>query len=188
MEFMWSRRCARKAALDFVFKRADPRRSNAALLDWKWPLGDSDRNLRQNRPAAELGEPAATLLLIWAAGAYIVAIFGGAMGWGAWVCSAIVGGVLLGGCGAREMLTGQAEEEKRVEAEAAAVGGACRQSGRSVESCFQRNKGLQRAGALKGWREMDEYLRANKLVAQEPPPEPMGGDEHESGSQKMSGR
>lgn len=90
------------------------------------------------------------------------------MGWGTWVCGAIVAGGLLGGCGAREMLSGQAAEDKRVSAEAAAVGGACRQSGRSVESCFERNKGLEKAGALKGWREMDEYLRDNKIAAQQP--------------------
>lgn len=108
------------------------------------------------------------------------------MGWGTWVCGAIVAGGLLGGCGAREMLSGQAAEEKRISAEAAAVGGACRQSGRSVESCFERNKGLEKAGALKGWREMDEYLRDNKISAQQPASLPSGGEDDVGEFPKMT--
>ena len=59
-------------------------------------------------------------------------------------------------------------EAKKSEDEAAATGASCRQSGRSLEQCFVRNEGLNRSGALRGWREMDEYMRANKLDPQSP--------------------
>ena len=59
-------------------------------------------------------------------------------------------------------------DAKRVEDEAAATGAACRQAGRSLEQCFTRNDGLNRNGALRGWRDMDDYMRQNKIDPQPP--------------------
>lgn len=64
-----------------------------------------------------------------------------------------------------------------MEPEAKAVGSACRQSGRAIEDCYSIYGWLPKAGIYAGWREMDEYMRENKLetvAPQLPPPEPPG--------------
>ena len=68
-------------------------------------------------------------------------------------------------------------KEARLEPEAKAVGSACRQSGRAIEDCYSIYGWLPKAGIYAGWREMDEYMRENKLetvAPQLPPPEPPG--------------
>lgn len=70
-----------------------------------------------------------------------------------------------------------AQKEARTEAEAKAVGSACRHSGRAIEDCYAIYSWLPKAGIYAGWREMDEYMRENKLetiVPQLPPPEAPG--------------
>jgi len=70
-----------------------------------------------------------------------------------------------------------AKKEARMEPEAKAVGSACRQSGRAIEDCYSIYGWLPKAGIYAGWREMDEYMRENKLetvAPQLPPPEPPG--------------
>ncbi len=70
-----------------------------------------------------------------------------------------------------------AKKEARMEPEAKAVGSACRQSGRAIEDCYSIYSWLPKAGIYAGWREMDEYMRENKLetvAPQLPPPEPPG--------------
>ena len=49
------------------------------------------------------------------------------------------------------------------EAEAKAVGGACRHGLRSIEDCYTLNKGVNKAAIFDGWREMDGYMRENKI-------------------------
>jgi hypothetical protein len=51
----------------------------------------------------------------------------------------------------------------RVEADGKAVGGACRHGGRAIEDCFTLNKRVDKAAIYAGWREMDDYMRENKL-------------------------
>jgi hypothetical protein len=64
------------------------------------------------------------------------------------------------------------------EAEAKAVGGACRHGLRSIEDCYTLNKGINKAMIFTGWREMDAYMRENKIegakaeIAPPPPPAP----------------
>lgn len=64
------------------------------------------------------------------------------------------------------------------EAEAKAVGGACRHGLRSIEDCYTLNKGITKAAIFDGWREMDAYMRENKIegakaeIAPPPPPAP----------------
>lgn len=65
------------------------------------------------------------------------------------------------------------------EAEAKAIGGACRHGLRSIEDCYTLNKGITKAAIFDGWREMDAYMRENKIegakaeIAPPPPPPPV---------------
>lgn len=60
----------------------------------------------------------------------------------------------------------------RREAEGKAIGGGCRHAARSVEQCYEQNKRADKAAVFAGWREMNDYMRENKLEAQPPQPEP----------------
>jgi hypothetical protein len=53
----------------------------------------------------------------------------------------------------------------RHEAEGKAVGAGCRQAARSVEDCYGLNKRADKAAVFAGWREMNDYMRENKLEA-----------------------
>ena len=53
----------------------------------------------------------------------------------------------------------------RVEADGKAVGAACRHGGRAIEDCFTLNKRVDKAAIYAGWREMDDYMRENKMEA-----------------------
>ncbi|MDP3438332.1 MAG: hypothetical protein Q8R95_01890 [Azonexus sp.] len=69
------------------------------------------------------------------------------------------------------------KKDARTEAEGKAVGSACRQSGRAIEDCYAIYSWLPKAGIFEGWREMDGYMRENKIetiVPQLPPPEAPG--------------
>jgi hypothetical protein len=56
----------------------------------------------------------------------------------------------------------------RVEADGKAVGAACRHGGRAIEDCFTLNKRVDKAAIYAGWREMDDYMRENKIEAVAP--------------------
>ncbi len=56
----------------------------------------------------------------------------------------------------------------RVEADGKAVGAGCRHGGRAIEDCFTLNKRVDKAAIYAGWREMDDYMRENKLDAVAP--------------------
>ena len=60
------------------------------------------------------------------------------------------------------------------EAEAKAVGSACRHAMRAIEDCYTLNPRAQKAAVFAGWREMDEYMRDNKLEGV-PPVVPRAG-------------
>jgi hypothetical protein len=54
------------------------------------------------------------------------------------------------------------------EAEGKAIGGACRNAMRAIEDCYALNPKAQKAAVYDGWREMDEYMRENKLEGTKP--------------------
>jgi len=54
------------------------------------------------------------------------------------------------------------------EADGKAVGGACRHAGRAIEDCYLMNKKADRAAVFAGWREMNDYMRENKIEAVAP--------------------
>jgi hypothetical protein len=60
----------------------------------------------------------------------------------------------------------------RREAEGKAIGAGCRHAARSVEVCYGTNKKADKAAVFAGWREMNDYMRENKIDAMPPPPEP----------------
>jgi hypothetical protein len=56
----------------------------------------------------------------------------------------------------------------RKEAEGKAIGGGCRHAGRAIEDCFALNKRADKAALFGGWREMNDYMRENKIDAVAP--------------------
>ena len=69
--------------------------------------------------------------------------------------------LLLSGCD----LFGESPETvaARRDAEGKAVGSACRHAMRAIEDCYALNPKAPKAAVFAGWREMDEYMRENKL-------------------------
>jgi hypothetical protein len=49
------------------------------------------------------------------------------------------------------------------EADGKAVGGACRHAGRAIEDCYTMNKKADKAAVFAGWRDMNDYMRENKI-------------------------
>jgi hypothetical protein len=56
-----------------------------------------------------------------------------------------------------------AAEAAREEAEGKAIGSGCRQTGRALEDCYQSNRKAPKAAIFAGWRDMDAYMRENKI-------------------------
>ncbi len=61
----------------------------------------------------------------------------------------------------------------RKEAEGRAIGGACRHAGRAIEDCYAMNRKADKPAVFAGWREMNDYMRENKIEAV--PPQVAGG-------------
>lgn len=81
---------------------------------------------------------------------------------------------LLGGCDMLGIDT-PAKQAARREADGKAIGAGCRHTQRSLEDCYAANPRALKAAIFAGWREMDEYMRENKLetvAPQLPPPPP----------------
>ncbi len=57
---------------------------------------------------------------------------------------------------------------ERRSAEGKAVGGACRHVGRPIEECYALNKRAEKAAVFAGWREMNDYMRENKIETAKP--------------------
>jgi len=74
------------------------------------------------------------------------------------LCAALgaTGCNLFGGESAESVAT-------RREADGKAVGGACRHAGRAIEDCYTLNRRADKAAVYAGWREMNDYMRENKL-------------------------
>ena len=74
---------------------------------------------------------------------------------------------LLAGCDLLGVEPASAMAARR-EAEGKAVGAGCRHSARSVESCYVQNKRADKAAVFAGWKEMNDYMRENKIEAMLP--------------------
>ena len=84
---------------------------------------------------------------------------------------ALLVAVLLGLCACdsiQQQMGIESQSAKAAQADGKAVGGACRQSGRAIEDCYSIYSWLPRAAVYDGWRDMDAYMRENKLETVEP--------------------
>ncbi len=54
------------------------------------------------------------------------------------------------------------------EADGKAIGAACRQAGRAIEDCYTIYKKSDRAAIYAGWRDMNDYMRENKIESVAP--------------------
>ncbi len=82
-------------------------------------------------------------------------------------------------------------------ADAKAIGSACRYGLRSIEDCYALNDKVSKSGIFDGWKEMDQYMRDNKIdgipssISKNPTPveeviseNKTGGSENPSASDK----
>ncbi|AVS76351.1 hypothetical protein I4I83_09885 [Acidovorax cattleyae] len=78
-----------------------------------------------------------------------------------WLAACAAAPLLLSGCD----IPGLGPDPRTVqkEAEAKAIGGACRHALRGLEDCFTLNPKASKAQVFAGWKEMDQYMRENKL-------------------------
>ena len=77
----------------------------------------------------------------------------------------------LAGCDQIQQKMGledSAAKTARAEAEGKAVGGACRHSGRAIEDCYSVYTWVPKDAVYSGWRDMDAYMRENKIESVEP--------------------
>lgn len=83
------------------------------------------------------------------------------------------GSTLLAGCDYLGIEKPTAETDRKV-AEGKAIGGACRHANRALEDCYRYNPKAIKAAIFDGWKDMDAYMRENKLdtIAPVTPPEP----------------
>ena len=49
------------------------------------------------------------------------------------------------------------------DADGKAIGGACRHAARAIEDCYAINKKADKAAVFSGWRDMNDYMRENKI-------------------------
>ena len=72
---------------------------------------------------------------------------------------------------------------EKKEAEGKAIGSGCRHAGRALEDCYILNPKALKAAVFTGWREMDGYMRDNKIdnvTPTEPRPRPAGEKGHDA--------
>ncbi len=83
-------------------------------------------------------------------------------------CALSVASMLIAGC---DMLGIESPEKVAAsrDADGKAIGSACRHAGRNIEDCFTLYKKADRAAIFAGWRDMNDYMRENKI---EPAPSP----------------
>ena len=79
----------------------------------------------------------------------------------------------LSGCDQLGVETPAVVAAKR-EAEGKAIGGACRHAGRAIEDCYTLNRKADKGAVFAGWREMNDYMRENKIDAVKPELPPAG--------------
>ena len=75
---------------------------------------------------------------------------------------AVVSSIFLAGC---DMLGIESAERVAAmrEADGKAIGSACRHAGRAIEDCFAIYRKADRAAVFAGWRDMNDYMRENKI-------------------------
>jgi hypothetical protein len=92
-----------------------------------------------------------------------------------WLALPLLALPALSGCDQLGIET-PAKTAERMATESKAIGSACRHAMRAIEDCYTLNPKADKSAVFGGWREMDEYMRENKLegvapVVPRPPPE-----------------
>lgn len=73
----------------------------------------------------------------------------------------------------------------RREAESKAIGAGCRHAARSVEQCYGLNKKADKAAIFAGWKEMNEYMAENKIMAVPPAPDAAASSAAEAADEEV---
>lgn len=81
-----------------------------------------------------------------------------------------------------------AAEAAREEAEGKAIGSACRQTGRALEDCYLNNRRAPKAAIFNGWRDMDAYMRENKIPEIKPEAEKAEAPEKSEAKEKVEAK
>jgi hypothetical protein len=68
----------------------------------------------------------------------------------------------LAGCDNIAALMADPKVAQRI-ADSKAIGSACRYGMRSIEDCYALNEKASKAAVFDGWKEMDQYMRDNKI-------------------------
>ena len=69
---------------------------------------------------------------------------------------------MLAGCDKLEAMLADPKIAQRI-ADSKAIGSACRYGLRSIEDCYALNEKASKASIFDGWKEMDQYMRDNKI-------------------------
>jgi hypothetical protein len=97
----------------------------------------------------------------------------------------VLAAALLAGCDMIGGALGIESPEKVAaarEADGKAIGGACRHAGRAIEDCYALNKKADKASIFAGWRDMNDYMRENKIEAVSPQLTPVPATQVAKGS------
>lgn len=82
-----------------------------------------------------------------------------------------------------------AKEAAQKESDARATGSACRHAGRAIEDCYALNPDAARSAVYAGWKEMNDYMRENKIDNVKPeiaPNAPPAKEDEASASESAS--
>jgi len=82
------------------------------------------------------------------------------------LCLVGVAVALLSGCDMIGGALGIESPEKVAaarDADGRAIGGACRHAARAIEDCYAMNRKADKAAIFAGWRDMNDYMRENKM-------------------------
>lgn len=74
--------------------------------------------------------------------------------------------LLLAGCD--QLGLGPDPRIAQRESDARAIGGACRHAMRGIEDCYRLNERASKTAIFEGWKEMDQYMRENKVEGTPP--------------------
>jgi hypothetical protein len=69
--------------------------------------------------------------------------------------------LLLAACDLESLLADPKVVQR--EADSKAIGSACRYAMRSIEDCYTMNEKASKAAVFTGWKDMDQYMRDNKI-------------------------
>ncbi len=69
--------------------------------------------------------------------------------------------LLTAGCNIADLMADPRVNQR--EADGRAIGAACRHAMRGIEDCYKLNERAPKTAVYEGWKEMDRYMRENKI-------------------------